>query len=564
MKRLISVILVIAMVLSLAACEGKTSDRKISEVLSILSEAFSDYTVEKGDVDSPDYFEFKSDYYICSLISGENIYIYSFDSEKQAQKHASNYSPDGSGYSWAGLFGRAHGTVIDYALPVHFWLSGNCVIEYGGNDSVAEKLAELFGEQFAGDGLPVEIPDDGIEEESTDDEADKEHIGPEHVIDLAEMLDKDGMYLETVKEDDSGYSYDSFEHRPEDCYIIRLTNGESVYIRVYDSAETAADEASNYGPDGSEYAPKSDIIDEDGNMLAGMIIDYIAPVHFWLSGECIVQYCSFDNAIALMLQGYLGEQFAGMPIEEADNTLDDAQIRYTVEYARVSVGETELCTVEPIGSREALENYCQALKDSYYWSPYTEPYTEKFEELTANYPAEWFENNSLIIVRTYSGSIPVEYTVEEVIFTDGKYVVTISSEAGEAEAIEEGCLLIGLEGVKLTAESEIELIADPMILSDPVKHEKEQLTLEKLIELDESGKKLSWSDFEQYESDDIGSGLYILRYFLRDRGYLLLIGGGSLNAEPMYIKLSYVYQDRTEECEVGGGNVREFVERMGN
>lgn len=557
MKRLLSLMLAFTMILSLTACGEPKHDWKVPEAFSRLEGAFPDYTVTADENNPVDRFEFEAYYYVCTLSTGAKIYVYDFDTEEHAQKHASNYSDDGSEYSWTGAFGKKHGMVIDYVGPVHFWLCEDCVIEYGGNDEIVVKLTELFGEQFVGDEIEY---DDHIEVMS-DDETDKEYIGPEPVIDLARMLDKHGIYLETVK-DDTEYSFDSFEHMPEAYYIITLTNGESIYIRVYDSAETAADEAANYGSDGSEYIPNGNVTDEDGNMMTKMIIDYIAPVHLWLSGECIIEYCSFDNATAWLLQGYLGEQFAGMPIEETELNLDDSQIIYTVEYARVSIGKTELRPAEPIVTREALENYCQALKDSYYWSSYYEPFTDRFEELMANYPAEWFENNSLIIVRTYSGSIPVGYTVEDVSFIDGKYTVTVSSEAGMDEAIEEGCLFIGLEGVKLSEESEIDLVADFRLISDYTEHDGEQLTLEKLIELDESGRKLSWSDFEQYESDDIGSGLYILRYFLRDRGYLLLIGGGSLEEEPDYIRLMRVYQDHEESCEVGDGNVRGFVERI--
>ena len=247
---------------------------------------------------------------------------------------------------------------------------------------------------------------------------------------------------------------------------------------------------------------------------------------------------------------------------DAESVTDGGEISYTVDYARATVGETTLSAIEQISSREELEDYCQALKDSYYWSPYTGPEIAEFEKLLVNYPDKWFESNSLIIVRTYSGSIPVEYTVEDVSFSGGKYTVTVTHEAGCDEAIEEGFLLIGLEGVKLTAESEIELIADFSLIAGGVGSRREQLTLEKLIELDESGKKLSWSDFEDYESDDIGSGLYIRRYFLRDRGYLLLIGGASPEEELQYITLHFVYPDTEETCEVGEGSVRKFVSRI--
>lgn len=47
---------------------------------------------------------------------------------------------------------------------------------------------------------------------------------------------------------------------------------------------------------------------------------------------------------------------------------------------------------------------------------------------------------------------------------------------------------------------------------------------------------LSWDDFEKYEGMEIGSGLYILCYDI-DEDFYLLIGGGSKDAAPMYIRL---------------------------
>ena len=65
------------------------------------------------------------------------------------------------------------------------------------------------------------------------------------------------------------------------------------------------------------------------------------------------------------------------------------------------------------------------------------------------------------------------------------------------------------------------------------------LTLTDIINLmAEKGNDLTWSDFEQYQSEDIGSGLYILRYDV-EGDYELLIGGGDTSKKPDYIALIY-------------------------
>lgn len=371
---------------------------------------------------------------------------------------------------------------------------------------------------------------------------------PDEVEKLQKMLSDAELLTEVTKESAGEYSFDDYEHAPEECYIFELNNGESVYLRRYDSDETAADEASNYGGDGSEYS--------DGNDHS-MIIDYIAPVHFWLSGDSIIEFASSENDVALILKEFYGEQFAGSEIN------DDAQVRFTVEYADASVGETDLSDAMPIRTRGELEEYYRIISESYYWSPYTEPYTDDFKAVMEHYTDEWFEENSLIIVYAISSTGPANFVVNGVISDDNEYKVILSCEAGEDEEIVEKYIFVGPEGVKLKPNSTITLIN---AYDRPVTENSDQraeLTLEKLIELDKSGRELSWSDFENYRYDEVGSGLYIRRYFLHDRGYLMMIGGGSLEEKPMYITLYRMYEDSEETCEVGEGKVEEFVERCG-
>ena len=84
-----------------------------------------------------------------------------------------------------------------------------------------------------------------------------------------------------------------------------------------------------------------------------------------------------------------------------------------------------------------------------------------------------------------------------------------------------------------------------------------ELTLEKVKELSKKGNDLSWSDFEKYESKDIGSGNYILMYGI-DKEYKLLIGGSSKEEEPDYIRL--VKNDNEDEyVDIRTENVEGFI-----
>ena len=63
----------------------------------------------------------------------------------------------------------------------------------------------------------------------------------------------------------------------------------------------------------------------------------------------------------------------------------------------------------------------------------------------------------------------------------------------------------------------------------------QKLTLDDAVMLSQKGDALTWSDFEQYQGQEIGSGLYIMRYEI-DELFDVLVGGVP-NETPMYIRL---------------------------
>ncbi len=70
--------------------------------------------------------------------------------------------------------------------------------------------------------------------------------------------------------------------------------------------------------------------------------------------------------------------------------------------------------------------------------------------------------------------------------------------------------------------------------SNPVKIE---LTLPKVRELAYRGDELTWDDFARYNSRDVGSGLYILKFELDETFYLLVGGVPAPGEKPMYVYL---------------------------
>lgn len=67
--------------------------------------------------------------------------------------------------------------------------------------------------------------------------------------------------------------------------------------------------------------------------------------------------------------------------------------------------------------------------------------------------------------------------------------------------------------------------------------ETNTLSLNDVIMLSQYGQDLTWSDFEQYDYTEVGSGLYIRKYEIDGR-FRLWIGGGGPDSDPMYIYLA--------------------------
>jgi len=87
----------------------------------------------------------------------------------------------------------------------------------------------------------------------------------------------------------------------------------------------------------------------------------------------------------------------------------------------------------------------------------------------------------------------------------------------------------------------------------------EKLTLNEVIALSQKGYGLTWSDFEKYEYEETGSGLYIRLYEI-DGQFRLAIGGGGPDSDPMYIYLA-VGDDLDTRIDIRDGGVKEFISR---
>ncbi|MBQ3194278.1 MAG: hypothetical protein IJB59_12020, partial [Oscillospiraceae bacterium] len=85
----------------------------------------------------------------------------------------------------------------------------------------------------------------------------------------------------------------------------------------------------------------------------------------------------------------------------------------------------------------------------------------------------------------------------------------------------------------------------------------QKLSLNDVIMLSQKGYDLTWSDFEQFEYIETGSGLYIRVYEINEM-YELWIGGSWIDEDPMYIYLTLA-DDLDTRIDIRDGGVTEFI-----
>ena len=91
--------------------------------------------------------------------------------------------------------------------------------------------------------------------------------------------------------------------------------------------------------------------------------------------------------------------------------------------------------------------------------------------------------------------------------------------------------------------------------------EPQKLTLDDVVMLSQRGDALSWSDFEQYQGREVGSGLYIMRYEI-DELFDVLVGGVP-DETPWYIYLR-VNNEAGDSIDIRTEDVSTFVEAHRN
>ena len=103
----------------------------------------------------------------------------------------------------------------------------------------------------------------------------------------------------------------------------------------------------------------------------------------------------------------------------------------------------------------------------------------------------------------------------------------------------------------------------PLMVYEPGRWENTdlpRLSLSDVLDLVESGKDLTWSDFEGYEHRDVGSGLHIWELPFDDSEiFLMFVGGGHTEEKPWYITLRAETNDGEKYIDILNASTKEVA-----
>lgn len=126
-----------------------------------------------------------------------------------------------------------------------------------------------------------------------------------------------------------------------------------------------------------------------------------------------------------------------------------------------------------------------------------------------------------------------------------------------------GIIVLIIVGVCLLTnanESSIEEDKPSLSEEEAQPEQKKKLNLDYVKALSDKGWELDWEDFEEFEGEDIGSGMYVM-YYPIDEEYSLYVRGKNLDEKPEYVTLKRKYQGVDfAEYDIRLGELKGFLE----
>jgi len=129
---------------------------------------------------------------------------------------------------------------------------------------------------------------------------------------------------------------------------------------------------------------------------------------------------------------------------------------------------------------------------------------------------------------------------------------------------EDALIYAGVNWIREERGAEWTLVpGTPVMIYEPGRWENTdlpRLSLSDVLDFVESGKDLTWSDFEGYEHRDVGSGLYIWELPVDDSEiFLVFVGGGHTEENPWYITLRAETNDGEKHIDILNSSANEVA-----
>ncbi|MCD7823309.1 MAG: hypothetical protein LUG86_04740 [Oscillospiraceae bacterium] len=449
MKRILSTILAITMLLSLTACGSKENDPEVTTEATLASEDTSvttsitedeavpgSVTVEKVDIvavfegvysyternfDTRSYESNGGTGY--TLENDQYVDIYEYDSEEAAAQAASQF--DASGTTFYGSDDTI--TEYEYVYPVHFWLNGSSIVFYcSETGEFLQDFNAILGTEFAGSG--------------------SDYYRPAYANELIYSLWDAGYNVSPKYCPGSGQDY--LKETVSEC-MLAVSNGDVIYLYEYSDEYEALDEASRYSATASFYSGESFTIG----------IDYASPVHLFVHDNVIAQYCSSSGELLDAISSVYGYQFAG-----ADYDYDGEKPWYatgTVDYDYYTV---------PAESDGGLSIFPQSvvIRSQYELDTTHDVLDLEISDnvdttwalLTAKYTDEWFKENDLILVLLEEPSGSINPYVTDVTRDENRnYTIYINDDYPEVFTNDMAYwyVLVEITGTKVNPNTQVEI-----------------------------------------------------------------------------------------------------------
>ncbi len=422
-------------------------DSEGEELIKLVKDlgVFADYEYENPPkADFSGYEHTPEAVYDVTLTDGGCAYLMLYDSVETALDESENYGGDGSEYSFSG-----GSSIVDYALPIHYYLSGRGIIQLGTWDyGVAGEFEKHYGAQFAGN---VEVsegfePAEAAEEpEQADEPSDNkteelsfevaeedvypgedfpwdnpEDVGPVIANSTAELES----YIESCAvegADISEYDERFFKNHSLMAYLMyepTVSDGHEVLSAILEDGTLSVDISNNDTGDAAE----------DWKVLLVKFDKKITAKDFKikrLPDDGRLKPCG--NA----------SELTG-PVQAAN---------FSAEYIRTDGSGYPDYAV--ISSRAELVKYYNKIKDRVFRP-------SAFESAMEGYSDEWFGENTLVIVAREFGSGSTKVTVTGVSVSESAVDVSMTFNTPETftDDMAGWQILVGVKG-KLGADCEV-------------------------------------------------------------------------------------------------------------